>query len=575
MTEQLIGITDRIKFSVIRVNTNQIITTDLLFTDATVTVNLSSPSRSQIKIPQPEQFRSAAGIDWKTWKYWIIPEIGIGNQRKFLGAQLLTRVDIDPQSGELNLEATGFLGYPKGIPFLQDYNPIAEDPATIIQTVWAHLQNFTNANLGISVQPNKLNVLMTPGYSFDGNVLNFDFYCIFLRAVDFQDSGDIINSLARDLPLDMLEEVTWTGSLPNKVVRLGYPQLGYKRTALNFKMGENVLSAELADELEIEPVSDVIIRGWRPGSTYSSQLNIETINAELVAAGKPQLVADPLERVRRTIMEEDANIDSTERAQAWARRRLTRRNIPRSFKKIMIDPNHPNGPIDDFWLADSIYVQAASYPWIGEIKGWHRVTSLTFKANELPVEVGLKVDGAFNYDPIGYVPYSESNPTADLNKLSNGYFGKNTAGWNIIEGQWFRLTQAGYRSPGCMRVDCDDINGEFYESHKISANPSQQFSVSAWVRRQEIVKRTGANAYTSTAGGIFIATRGYLKGELKTGIVKLAALPDPEGTGPWTELKGTITMPSNGSLDQFTVMLCANQLQGGITWWDDVRVLAL
>lgn len=574
MTEQLIGITDRIKFSVIKVNTNEIITNDLLYTDATVTVNLSAPSRSQIKIPEPEQYLSAAGIDWKTWGYWIVPRISIGNQNRFLGAQLLTRVDIDPKSGELNLEGTGFLGYPKGIPFLQDYRPIAEDPSMIIQTVWAHLQNFTNANLGIDVQPKELGIQMLPGFSFDGNVLNFDFYCIFLSATDFQDCGDIINSLVRDMPLDMVEEVTWNGQF-NKVVRLGYPQLGYKQTGLSFVLGENVIAAELADELEIEPVSDVIIRGWRPGTTYSSQLNIEKINEELVAAGKPQLVADPLDRVRRTIMEEDANIDSTERAQAWARRRLTRRNIPKSFKKIMIDPNHFNGPIDNFWLADSVYVEAANYPWIGEIKQWHRVTSLTFKANELPVEVGLKVEGAFNYDPIGYQPYSESNPTADLNRLSNGYFGKNTAGWTIIEGQWFRLSTVGYRSPGCMRVDCDDINGEFFESHKVAANPGQQFSVSAWVRRQEIVKRTGANAYTPTAGGIFIATRGYLKGELKTGIVRLDSIADPQGTGPWTELKATITMPSNGSLDQFSIMLCANQLQGGITWWDDVRVLAL
>lgn len=552
---QLYGVTDRIKFTVIKVNNNQILTTDLRFVDAEVTVSLSAPSRCMIKIPQPEQFKSAAGIDWKTWGFWIIPEIEIGQQRKFLGAQLVSRVDVDPQSGDLTIEGTGFMGYPKGIPWLENFNPIAVDPAEVIQRIWSHLQNYVNSNLGVQVLPASTGTQMLPGYSFDGNELNFDFYAIFVREVDFQDCGDAISSLARDIPLDMYEEVTWPSTGLQKIVRLGYPYLGYKQQAISFVHGQNVVACEQADELDIEPVTDVIIRGWRPGKTYTSRLT-----------------NDDLSRARRVIMEEDASIDSTERAAAWAKRRLTRRNIPKSFKKITVDPNHPNAPIDNWWIADSIWVEAENYPWVGTIEGWHRISYITFKANEILVDVGLKVEGAFNYDPIQYDPDYEDQPTEDLNMLANGYFSKNLAGWSTRAGQWFRVTQEGYVSPGSVRVDCDDAGGESFESHKVGVNPGANYKVSVWVKRQTIVTQAGINPATE---GIYIAVNPYKNGALVGIPVHVAGLPSPGGTGPWTELTGTVSIPSDGTVNEISLLLRVSKVDNGITWWDDAKVLAL
>lgn len=559
---QLYGITDRIKFTIIQVNSNEILTDDLLYTDAQVMVNLSAPSRCTIKVPQPEQFRSAAGIDWKTWGQWIIPEIGIGNQRKFLGAQLVNRIDIDPQSGELNIEGLGFMGYPKGIPWLENFNPIAVDPAEVIQRIWSHLQNFTNSNLGVEVLPASTGTQMLPGYAFDGNALVFDFFALFVREVDFQDCGDFISSLARDIPLDMLEEVTWPATGLQKILRLGYPQLGLKQMAISFIQGENVISSEKTDELEIEPVTDIIIRGWRPGHVYTSQLT----NSDNT-------------RVRRVIMEEDANINSTERAAAWAKRKLTRRNIPPSFKKIIVDPNHPNAPIDNWWLADSVYVSAQNYPWFGEISEWHRITSITFKAKELLVEVGLKVDGAFNYDPITYDPNYASQPVEDNNLLTNGYFSRNLSGWKILNnaGAWFRVTGEGRTEPGSVRVDCDD-GTELFESHKIYVDPGVTYSLEAWVKRQEMVLQPGLNP---AVDGIFIGVKQYRDGGLVTDITRLAGLPFPQGTGGWTELKGNFTVPvdfdENGknSVNEISLVFCVTQSVDGITWWDDAKVIRL
>lgn len=568
------GITDRLRFTVIKVNTNEIVARDLVVLEPEVVVNLSSPSRCSFKIPQSEQYESSNGIDWKSWAYWIIPEIEIAGVRKCLGAQLVNRTTIDPKAGMMMVEGIGFMGYPKGIPWLEDYNPIAPDIGEVVQKIWGHVQDFQNANLNVNVLPALLDVVMTPGYSFENGVLNFDFTAMWVRQTDFQDCGDVITTLARDTPFDMLEEVTWDSSRNsvNKILRLGYPNLGLIQSNLSFVYGENVITAELKEETEIEPVSDVIIRGWRPGKVYSEQLNIETVNAELVAAGKPQIVANPLERARRVIMEEDANIDSTERAQAWAKRRLTRRNIPHSFNKITIDPSHPNAPLGSFWLADTISVKAKDYPWVGDIEYNHRITSITFKDNEPTVELGLMVEGAFNYDPIEYTPYNPTNPTEDKNLLSNGYFTSNTAGWRIISGQWIRFTTEGYSSAGCMRVETNDTSGEFYESHKISVNPGGQYMLSAWVRREGVVKRSNFDASTD---GIYIGMKYYKDGgAVSNNLSKLASLPYPEGTGAWTKLETIITVPSGDTVNEISILLCAKGFSSGTTWWDDVRVVA-
>lgn len=563
------GITDRIRFTVIKVNSDEILSRDLIVMEPEVIINLSAPSRSAFKIPQTEQYASASGIQWKTWGQWIVPEIEIAGVRKCLGAQIVNRVDIDPEKGDLSIEAIGFMGYPKGIPWLENYNPIAVDPAEVIQKIWGHCQDFTNANLGVNVLPATTGTQMLPGYSFDGNNLVFDFFAMFIREVDFQDCGDVINNLARDMPLDMIEEVSWDTSRNSlsKILRLGYPNLGLRQESLSFVMGENVIAGEKMDDLDIEPVTDVIIRSWRPGKAVSSRLNVEAMQG---ASGALAHV-DPMSRLRRVSMEEDVGIDSTERAAAWARRKLTRRNIPDSFKKIMIDPSHPNAPLGSFGLGDSIYVEARDYPWVGTIEGWHRIMSMTFKESEPIVELGLKVEGAFNYDQIYYNPNWEEQVQEDKNMLINGYFTKNQIGWKQISGQWFRVASFGRANIGSMRVDCDDASGEFFESQKVGVTAGASYLLEAWVRRQEIIPRAGQTP------DIYIAVQGYLDGAAVTERIKVASLPYPEGTGGWTKLSGWATMPGldeNGKpvLNDITLTFCVTGTQDGITWWDDARI---
>ncbi len=550
------GITDRIRFTILNANSNQIVARDLVVMEPEVIVSLSAPSRCTFKIPQSEQYGSAAGINWKTWGQWIVPEIEIAGVRKCLGAQIVNKCTIDPKSGDMTIDGLGYMGYPKGIPWLENYNPIAVDPAEVIQKIWGHVQDFSNANLDVNVLPASTGTQMLPGYSFDGNNLIFDFFAMFIREVDFNDCGDVINSLARDIPLDMLEEVTWDASRNNlsKILRLGYPFLGARQESLAFVLGENVIEVEKADDMDIEPVTDIIIRSWRPGKAYSANLT-----------------NDDLTRLRRVVMEEDVNIDSTERAAAWARRKLTRRNIPNSFKKIVIDPSHPNAPLGNFWLGDNIFVEAKNYPWVGDIAEWHRVTAISFKDVEPTVELELRVEGAFNYDPITYDPNWSEQVQEDKNMLINGYFDKNTLGWKTISGQWFRVATFGRANIGCMRVDCDDAAGEHFESQRVGVSAGASYLIEAWVRRQEIIPRSGQTPQ------IYTAVRGYLDGSPVTGYIPVASVQYVEGTGQWTKLSGYATIPpldENGeaALNDITLSFIVNGTQDGITWWDDARI---
>lgn len=54
------------------------------------------------------------------------------------------------------------------------------------------------------------------------------------------------------------------------------------------------------------------------------------------------------------------------------------------------------------------------------------------------MELQLKVEGAFNYDPIDYDP-TGGETTLPANKLHNGYFTDNIGYWARVAGAWIRV----------------------------------------------------------------------------------------------------------------------------------------
>lgn len=544
-------ITDRLRWTVLEANSNEILSRDLNVSDSQVMRNLSAPGKFVLKLKRGEEFKSSKGIDWKTNGQYVVCEIEVDFVRHIFGVGIAGHPTIDPNSGELQIECTGFMGYPKNEPWLENFNPIAVDPFEIVARVWAYLLSFSNANLGVEVYPASSGTQMLPGFGFDGNIFSFDFFAIFIRSTDFTDSMDQITSLSRDIPFDMVEESTWNADrteLTNKI-HLSYPFGGVRQENLAFRYGENVKTCEPAEEMDIEPVSDIIIRSWIPGKVYSSTLqNI-----------------DPT-RFRKTAMEESVHIDSTERAAAWARRKLSRRDIPKSFSKITINPNHPHAPYGSFDVGDTIYVEAPDYPWLGTIQEWHRITSISYSETQGLMELGLMVEGAFNYDPIDFNPDYLDQPTEDLNRLSNGYFADNMSGWTSQQGQWFRVTNVTYDTQiesraGSVRVDLDD-HGEYLLSNRAHCVPGETLKLMAAVRWQGVASTTGAfqlvaiMSLNGTQVGQFVVDEHV----------------NPTGIHAFELLQNNWVVP-DGVNEVALQFKCTPEVLGGFCYWTYARVI--
>lgn len=533
-------ITDRPRYIVEQVNTGIIMNRDLEVLEPNFGGQLSGPGLLRFQLsPQANPL-----YNWGKNRQWVHVEMEFDGVRRIV-LSTIVKSAVPNAEGKLDVECNGFAAYPKGKPWLEDYNDIAVDPFFIVAKVWAHVQSFSNAQLGVEVYPQSSGTQMLPGFGFDGTTLVFDFFAIFIRAVDLADCGDQINGLARDIPFDYFEESGWNEDKTEiwKKIHLAYPKGGFKQDHLAFVMGENVMSAELADEKDIEPATDIIVRGWQPGKVYSSRLS---------NAGNDQL--------RETIMEEDAKINSSERAAAWAKKKLQRRNVPKHWKKILIDPNHPNAMWGTFKEGDTIFVRG-EHPWYGDIGLWHRITSWAYDVKSGLIELQLKAEGAFNYDPIDYDPdYEEVRPP---NKLHNGFFGSNLAYWNRIAGSWIRTNQGGFDSPGCVRIDLDDGYAAL-RSERIYAPPGEINNVSAYVRWQGV---------SSTPGAGFVLRVVFFNNGVLTTQLDVDWYNNPTGIHAWQRLEGDFTMPEGSN--EFAVQLTAtSNVTDGVAFWDDVIVPA-
>lgn len=375
---------DRFRFICEEARTGNILSRDLSVKSPKILRALSGPCNIQFDINYQDYLN--AGIYFKPWGHWIHVEKKIFGERKIWASGLVAPSQIDKTSGVMHLEAQGFAGYPKDIPWLENWNPLVVDPFDVVHRIWNHVQSFSNGNLGVSVYPASSGLEMLPGYAFDGNLLNLDFFAVFIRSVDKQQCQDWIDKLARDIPFDYIEESEWNVDRTGvtKKIFLGYPYAGAQQDNLAFIINENVIEAAPHIETETDWASDVIIDGWAPGTEYNSQLTN----------------ADPL-RYRRVVLQDDARINSDERAAAWARRKLTRRQTPAYWESIIVDMDHPNAPFGTYDVGDRIWVKGPM-PWVGDVNQLHKIIAIAVDEDKGNCQLTLKAEGAFEYDPIFY-----------------------------------------------------------------------------------------------------------------------------------------------------------------------------
>ena len=118
-------------------------------------------------------------IQFKPWGHWIhaVKEMPDGSE-KIWASGIVQPSDVDPQTGILTLKAEGFSNYPKGIPWLVNWNPIAVDPFEIVYRIWNHIQSYDNGDLGVTVYPTVSGTQMLPGFSFNNENFIQDFFAI-------------------------------------------------------------------------------------------------------------------------------------------------------------------------------------------------------------------------------------------------------------------------------------------------------------------------------------------------------------------------------------------------------------
>lgn len=362
-----------------------ILTRDLVVQEPTVVRALSGACTISFKLLPDEE--SSDGINWRAWAYWVHAETTRWNGERWIIASGLTQPSqYDPETGNLNITLEGFSNYLKGIPWLDNYNPIAVDPFHVIHRIWNHAQSYSNSNLGVQVTPADSNTMLLPGFYYDGSEFVLDFFAYFVRADDYRDCYEEIVSLCRDLPIDFIEASYWNGnrSAITKKIELAYPRRGYIQNGLAFRLGENVLSGAPVSEVEMDWVSDVIVRGWWPGRMHSSTF----ANADL-------------DRYRRVIKEEDALINSAERSAVWAKRKLTRRQVPKHWGSVTLDMYHSNAPWGTYDVGDDIFI-SGQMPYVGKVEEWHRIISMQVDDAAGQVVLTTRHVDAFNYDAIDF-----------------------------------------------------------------------------------------------------------------------------------------------------------------------------
>lgn len=464
--------------------TGRILVRDLKVQKPQLMKKLSGPAVLEFEVDYRDasvQHPDGTGpIIFKPWGHWCHVEKVVKGERKILASTLFQPSDIDPESGILKARWQGFSGYIKGIPWLQNWNPIAVDPAGIVDKIWKHVQSYANGNLGVipyslaedgsKTIPPVTNTQMLPGFSFDSNNFIMDFFAIFIRRTDFTDCGDYITKLARDIPFDFFEESNWNEdhTVVQKWIQIAYPRGGALQENLAFRMNENVLFGKSRTESEMDWTSDIGIRGWFPNKVYSSVLSN----------------ADPL-RYRRFMLEEDAHINSTERSAAWAHRQLTRRQTPPYWENITIDMYHPNARFGTWDVGDQVRVQGIA-PWVGEIDQVHKIIAWTMDEASARVEMTLRAEGAFNYDPIFF-------DGKFLNLLQNSSFTASMFSWTKALGSWTRDALTGYNSLGSVKVTADG-NEKILMSENIPVSAGDRVDASCSVFWEGVTTPLGPEA---------------------------------------------------------------------------------
>lgn len=298
---------------------------------------------------------------WKTTLYLEDP-----NEKIWVGGIL---ADYTITDSKLNLDITGFTTQIKEQPFDADVAAVQVDPLDVTRDIWMHHQGEAGGNLGLVLDDTKSPVRIgviepdTIETREDGSqsVTKGNDQSFKLNWWSTDDSGGVIDTLAKDTPFDYLEEHYWVGSQVHHRLRLGYPGLGEVKGHLRFVLGENVFKVPTEDYTGDHVITEVWVFGAGEGRTMIRGI----------------AKVHPANSVRRVRKIHDKKITSTAHAQARAREILEgyQPTTPGAGITELLVRNHTNAPLGSYDVGD-VVVYSGDHEW-GDVVIWMKIVKMT------------------------------------------------------------------------------------------------------------------------------------------------------------------------------------------------------
>lgn len=313
------------------------------------------------------EIKELADLGLEPWGTWI--HVEDGGQIRASG--ILQPIEIDAEAESLSITAVGFTEYAHGIPYLGEYSKTDIDPWQVVKDIWAHLQSYPDAKLGVIIDDGATKARVGNETNDDGEVEPYE-----LMWWDTPDCGKEIADLATETGFEFLEWSHWNADktdVEHHLV-LGYPRHGNRRRDLRIAQGENLLEAVTAAEPDDVYASEIVVTGAGEGK-------------EMVRGAKSRRYKN---RLRRVTVVDDETITKKERATAIADEALRAAQASLTeIAEVVIDARHENAKLGSFQCGDDLLIGPVEIPYRGTVSLWHRVTSYTYRLDGDSVRLTL------------------------------------------------------------------------------------------------------------------------------------------------------------------------------------------
>lgn len=349
------------------IRTKEFLHWDLPLQNVQVTYTLSGPQVISGTYANENTELLDLGIEpWGTW-------IHVEDNGVIIASGILQPYSTIGYDQELNVEAHGVSAYPLGMPFLGEANYVFTDPATIVANIWTHLQSRPDANLGVQVigstsaKIGKPFPPEPPEGQEDPNPEDDNDAPFQLAWWEAPDCGEVINTLVKEGGFDFMEQQKWNAGKTEveHYIKIA-DTIGSKRESVTFVEGENIMIPVQTEEAPSLYASEVWVFGAGEGRTIVKGYY-----------GTPNTKG----RVRRVYIVQDGTIKTDAQANSVAKYEYMRRQALLDVSEVVVNARHPNAPIGSFMVGDDIQLDT-TIPWVGSVRQWERVVSLTFNVDE-------------------------------------------------------------------------------------------------------------------------------------------------------------------------------------------------